>query len=206
MDFTRRAERLAWSLGCPPLVLLSGGECGEHPDIVRLVETVIGQGMDPVLITNGMWLGNRELREALLRPEWTRLMVQVTNDSRFYPSAPERIDDPRVAYVDSLTLLMPLGRMEETKGQAVERGKGAGRTVPFLLVLSVIYLGLLRLVGFWIDTFLLMPVLYLLSGGKSPVRSILFSIITIMVSYIIFTVLLRVEFPPGLVFEVIPWR
>ena len=76
----------------------------------------------------------------------------------------------------------------------------------FLLVLSVIYLGLLRLVGFWIDTFLLMPVLYLLSGGKSLIRSILFSIITIIVSYIIFTVLLRVEFPHGLVLEVFPWR
>ena len=103
-------------------------------------------------------------------------------------------------------LLRPYGREKGTESQAVERGKGGGRAMLLLLSLSVIYLGLLRLVGFWIDTFLLMPVLYLLSGGKSLIRSILFSIITIIVSYIIFTVLLKVEFPQGLVLEVIPWR
>ena len=103
-------------------------------------------------------------------------------------------------------ILLPLERKEGTEPQAVERGKSAGRTMLFLITLSVIYLGLLRLVGFWIDTFLLIPVLYLHSGGKSLIRSILFSIITIIVSYIIFKVLLRVEFPQGLVLEVIPWR
>jgi len=103
-------------------------------------------------------------------------------------------------------ILMLFIRKEGTKTPIIEGGKGTGRTVLFLLILSVTYLGMLRLVGFWIDTFLLMPVLYLLAGGKSLIRSILFSIITIIASYIIFTVLLRVEFPRGLVLEAISWK
>ena len=103
-------------------------------------------------------------------------------------------------------ILMLFIRKEGTRTPIIEGGKGTGRTVLFLLILSVTYLGMLRLVGFWIDTFLLMPVLYLLAGGKSLIRSILFSIITIIASYIIFTVLLRVEFPRGLVLEAISWK
>jgi hypothetical protein len=103
-------------------------------------------------------------------------------------------------------ILMLFIRKEGTKTPIIEGGKGTGRTVLFLLILSVTYLGMLRLVGFWIDTFLLMPVLYLLAGGKSLIRSIVFSIITIIASYIIFTVLLRVEFPRGLVLEAISWK
>lgn len=111
LNFTELAEGKAWSKGCPPRILLSGGECTEHPDIVRFIEIVVEYDLIPFIITNGMWLGNKELREAILRPEWPQLFVQVTNDKRFYPNAPaERVEDPRICYVDSLTLLMPLGR------------------------------------------------------------------------------------------------
>lgn len=110
LELTERVERVAWSVGCPPLILLSGGECTEHPDIVKMIETVYARGLVPLLISNGMWLGDKDLRESILRPEWPKLMVQVTNDSRFYPKAPPRVDDPRVMYVDALTILIPLGR------------------------------------------------------------------------------------------------
>lgn len=43
IEFTRRIERTAWVM-CPPLILLSGGECTEHPEIVRIVEEVVKQG------------------------------------------------------------------------------------------------------------------------------------------------------------------
>src|SRR5262249_2414876 len=80
LEFTKRIERLAWGQGCPPMVLLSGGECTEHPDIVKFVEEVVRQKLRPVLITNGMWLANPELKASLLRPEWPHLRVQVTYD------------------------------------------------------------------------------------------------------------------------------
>jgi hypothetical protein len=119
LDFTQRIEGFAWEQGCPSIILLSGGECTEHPDIVRMVEEVISRGWAPMLLTNGLWLENEELREALLRPE-------VTNDPRFYPKAPPKVDDHHVVYVDSLTVLIPLGRgrreSEHRKGVPLRKG------------------------------------------------------------------------------------
>lgn len=112
LAFTRRVEHLAAAAGCPPMVLLSGGECTEHPDIVRFVEIVVAEGFWPFLITNGMWLGNAELRAALLRPEWPNLLVQVTNDDRYYPQRlPVKIEDRRLIYSERIPGgLLPLGR------------------------------------------------------------------------------------------------
>lgn len=115
LDFTRRIEAGAWHMGVPPFVLLSGGECTEHPQIVTLVEEVLRHKMFPMLITNGMWLADPGLRAALLRPEWSRLYVQVTSDPRFYPKAAPPFDDPRIAYVPSLSRLLPLGRAARKK-------------------------------------------------------------------------------------------
>lgn len=110
LDLTRRLEVDAYAAGLPPHVLLSGGECTEHPDFVKFLEIVVQQGFFPILITNGMWLGNKELREQILRPEWPHMFVQVTNDPRFYPTAPPTWDDSRVKFVPELSLLIPLGR------------------------------------------------------------------------------------------------
>jgi len=110
LDLTRRIEALAWQIGLPRFVIVSGGECTEHPDIVKFVEALVDWGVRPVLLTNGLWLENKDLRESLLRPEWTQLMFQVTNDARFYPRAPIRVQDPRIMYVDSLSVFVALGR------------------------------------------------------------------------------------------------
>lgn len=115
LDLSHRLEARALDAGCPPLLLLSGGECTEHPDIAAMIAEVIRQGWIPLLITNGMWLGNDELRASILRREWPRMFVQVTNDPRFYPTAPPRFDDSRITYVDSLTHLLPLGRLKLRK-------------------------------------------------------------------------------------------
>lgn len=124
LDFTRRAERIAWSVGCPPMILLSGGECTEHPRVVQFVEEVIAQRMVPVVLTNGMWLDDVDLRSAILKPG-RPILVQVTNDPRFYPReppSPESFDDERVVRVPALTHLIPLGR--------AARGRSAGAGVP----------------------------------------------------------------------------
>jgi hypothetical protein len=116
LDFTKRIEALAWHV-CPPLLLLSGGECTEHPEIVRFVEEAIRQKFVPMLLTNGMWLADPEMRKALLRPEWPHLRIQVTNDPRFYPKPvpKEHLDDERITFVPSLTLLITLGRAGRKK-------------------------------------------------------------------------------------------
>ena len=97
-------------------MLLSGGECSEHPEFLKFIELVEQAKMLPLLITNGMWLSDEKLRATVLRPG-RNISVQVTNDARFYPTTPVRVNDPRLVYVDSLTLLLPLGRLARKKGE-----------------------------------------------------------------------------------------
>lgn len=120
LALTERLEGEAWRQGIPRRILLSGGEATEHPDVEWYLETVMSGGYDVILITNGMWLDDPGLRAKILRPEWKRLFVQVTNDPRFYPSRPSAIptDDPRVVFVPSLTVLVPLGRMKPARARA----------------------------------------------------------------------------------------
>lgn len=119
LRFTARVEQKAWAAGVPPLVLLSGGECTEHPDIIEFIETVMDVGLLPVILTNGWWLANADMRESLLRPEWPNIHYQVTYDPRFYPKAlPEKVVDKRITYIDSLTLLLPLGRAKRKPGMS----------------------------------------------------------------------------------------
>ena len=121
LALTERLENLAWSRGVPKLLLLSGGEATEHPDVEWFLETALAAGYRRLLITNGMWLDDPVLRAKILRPDWTDLLVQVTNDPRFYPKAPKEVptDDPRVMFVPSLTVLVTLGRLKRSRLPAV---------------------------------------------------------------------------------------
>lgn len=117
LELTERLESLAWSRGVPKILLISGGEATEHPDVEWFLETARAAGYLRILITNGMWLDDPDLRAKILRPDWTDLMVQVTNDPRFYPRAPKAVptDDPRVTFVPSLTVLVTLGRLKRSR-------------------------------------------------------------------------------------------
>lgn len=111
LDCSDRVEVLARQIGYNA-ILLSGGECTEHPDILWFIEQVYARGLQPMLLSNGLWLADPELRAAILRPEWPSLLIQVTNDPRFYPKRPpiESCDDPRVVFIPSLSAMIPLGR------------------------------------------------------------------------------------------------
>jgi len=113
LAFTRRIEEPAWGLGARRLILLSGGEPTEHPDIVKFIEIVIKESLIPLLITNGMWLADERLSREILRPRWRQLLVQVTNDPRYYPKKPPRVDDDRIVYIESLSQMITLGRFKE---------------------------------------------------------------------------------------------
>lgn len=117
LAFVKRVEARAWERGAPREFLLSGGECTDHPEFLRMLETVIREGFRPYVLTHGAWLADPERRAAILRPEWRSLYVQVTHDPRFYPkAAPPRLDDPRLNYFDRLNVLLPLGRLARKKG------------------------------------------------------------------------------------------
>lgn len=129
LGLTERLEGDAWRSGIPKVLLLSGGEATEHPDVEWFLETAISRYDVVILITNGMWLDDPALRAKILRPEWQRLLVQVTNDPRFYPKQPTAVptDDPRVGFVPSLTHLIPLGRMKPARARAGTDGLRVAR-------------------------------------------------------------------------------
>ena len=89
------------------MTMLSGGEPTEHPDIIELIELAEARGHFISLLTNGMWLGNEDLREEILTH---KVAIQVTNDPRFYPESPPRVTHPAITYIDSLSVMFPMGR------------------------------------------------------------------------------------------------
>lgn len=131
LDLTAKLEEMAWRAGLPPCILLSGGECSENPDLIAFIEEVYRRNYLPILITNGMWLDNPELKASILRPEWANLLIQVTNDPKFYPSKPAHIPgDDRIAFIPSLTNLIPLGRFKKGHGKGLPL-KGAPSSFNF---------------------------------------------------------------------------
>jgi putative tricarboxylic transport membrane protein len=62
----------------------------------------------------------------------------------------------------------------------------------------VIYLLLLKTLGFYIDTLLLMFFLFKLSGEKGYRRPVLISLLTLGITYLLFYKLLFIPFPRGL--------
>jgi len=115
LKFVQSVEMMAYSGGAPRLLLLSGGECTEHPDFLWFLQTAEEHRFQILLITNGMWLNREDIRSEILRPG-REILVQVTNDLRFYPSAPPKVEDRRISYVDRLTNLLPLGRAMDKNG------------------------------------------------------------------------------------------
>jgi putative tricarboxylic transport membrane protein len=73
-----------------------------------------------------------------------------------------------------------------------------GRDIVFIFAGLVVYLLLARILGFYIDTFLLMMFLMKLFGEKGIKRPLLVSLLTAGITYLLFHKLLFIPFPQGL--------
>jgi hypothetical protein len=62
----------------------------------------------------------------------------------------------------------------------------------------IAYLLLFKVLGFYVDTFLLMVYLIKISGEKGYKRPLLVSLLTMAVTYLLFYKLLFIPFPQGL--------
>lgn len=99
------------------IVLLSGGEPTEHPDIldfIRLAKAAV-PASNVAMLSNGAFL--RDGRELLKEG----IQIQVTNDNRYYPERVPYIDHPNLCYTFEIPTLIKLGRGRENSGQ---RGPG----------------------------------------------------------------------------------
>jgi hypothetical protein len=73
-----------------------------------------------------------------------------------------------------------------------------GRGILSIFAGLVVYLLLVKILGFYIDTFLLMVFLLKMSGEKGYKRALLVSLLTIGATYLLFQKLLFIPFPQGL--------
>lgn len=91
------------------MLLVSGGEPTDHPELVKFLTYAKGEGMHLMLLTNGEWLVDPAFsdKEAVLR-----LVdgVQVTNDDRYYPRRVAQVAHPKVVYETRIRRVVPFGR------------------------------------------------------------------------------------------------
>ena len=103
MDFTKRIY------GHNLLIILSGGEPFEHPQIFELLDRACKEFRAVSILSNGLFVQDTELlRRVRALPENT--LIQVTNDPRFYPRIIEPLNLPRVVWEDHIRVISPMGR------------------------------------------------------------------------------------------------
>lgn len=108
---TIQLEAAAWVVGAIPQILISGGECTEHPEVIRFIQEVQRQNIVPVVLTNGLWLARDDALHAQILALPAPVMFQVTHQPKFYPHAvPVVPNDPRFFFRDELAPILPLGR------------------------------------------------------------------------------------------------
>ena len=88
-------------------LMLSGGEPLDHPYFFEFAN--IAKKFLPfcLILSNGMFLNDEDLRERVLA---LNMMVQITNDPRYYPHTIPYVEHPCITYEDTLHIISPFGR------------------------------------------------------------------------------------------------
>ena len=90
------------------LIMLSGGEPTEHPEILKILEQI--KGWRTILLSNGLFMSDK-IAEDILK---SGVMIQVYNDPRYYPKK-ILINHPRVLFFDKINMITPFGRARTNK-------------------------------------------------------------------------------------------
>jgi len=93
-----------------PLILLSGGEPTEHPEILDILKISKENFKFVILLSNGTFINNLKLRNTIIE---LGIYVQITNDPRFYKTKVEKFDHPLFTYEDNIRTITSLGRAVE---------------------------------------------------------------------------------------------
>jgi len=100
-----------------------------------------------------------------------------------------------LAILSSLSFLAPDIQIQ---GDAFWNNWQRGKNILFIFTGLVIYLWLFDILGFYFGTFLLIIFLMNLAGEKGYKRCILVSVLTMVTIYIVFSKLLIIPFPRGI--------
>jgi Radical SAM superfamily len=108
------ALRLTSAVGLP-VMLLSGGEPTDHPKIEAFIRASKACDMHTTVLSNGMFLTEDPLKRAAILDGAD--VVQVTNDTRFYPKFIPDFWHGKVAFERKLRMVSPFGRAKTNKLQ-----------------------------------------------------------------------------------------
>lgn len=100
-----------------------------------------------------------------------------------------------MAGLSILALIFPVA---QKKAVAFWNDWQKGQSVIYIFVGLVVYLLLFRILGFYIDTFLLMVFLVKLSGEPGYRMPLLVAVLTVGITFILFHKLLFIPFPTGI--------
>ena len=99
IDFVKRNQLM--------MLMLSGGEPLEHPEFFKIMEMAQESELLLIILSNGMFLADDKLRKAVLD---LGVMIQVTNDSRYYPQTINEVEHPLLGYEHQIHSITSLGR------------------------------------------------------------------------------------------------
>lgn len=102
------------------IVMISGGEPIDHPEFFKFVEIAKQERFMVLVMSNGMFLENEELRERVLA---LNVQLQITNDERFYPKRIFEYKHKNISWESELRMLSPFGR-------AIKNGIHTSRQSP----------------------------------------------------------------------------
>lgn len=71
------------AMGVKAIEITGGGEPTVHPDIVRIMDLVLGYKLQMALVTNGLLLGRNGLIDAAVRAEWTRISIDAATEQTY---------------------------------------------------------------------------------------------------------------------------
>jgi hypothetical protein len=97
-----------------------------------------------------------------------------------------------LAVLSTLSLILPY---PQKKGAAFWNDWQNGRSIISIFTGLVVYLLLFKILGFYIDTFLLMIFLLKMFGESGYKRPLLISLLTVGATYLLFHKLLFIPFP-----------
>ena len=101
----------------------------------------------------------------------------------------------------TLSLLLFLrahARNEKPGAPSVDFFSGPWKNVPLVLGVLILYSSLMPYLGYLISTFLLLTVLFWIMERASVLRPILLSVCSTLLTYVIFSKWLNLQFPEGL--------
>ena len=95
----------------PKVILVTGGEPLERPDFFEFMDMLKdrckNKGTVISILSNGMFLDNEELTKKVIALD---MLVQITNDSRYYPRKISKISHKNFVYIDKIEHIYPQGR------------------------------------------------------------------------------------------------